>query len=72
TEGSRAARRGEPRIVVPSEGAGFFPSLIPALAVAQAIAVELASIDRVRSNASIAASERSWDAMRIMRRRHSG
>ncbi|MBF4621324.1 MurR/RpiR family transcriptional regulator [Clavibacter sp. VKM Ac-2542] len=56
-------------IVVPSEGAGFFPSLVPSLAVAQAIAVEVASVDTARSRASVAASEASWDAMRIMRAR---
>lgn len=56
-------------IVVPSEGAGFFPSLVPSLAVAQAIAVEVASVDTARSRASVAASEASWDALRIMRGR---
>ena len=54
------------RIVVPTEGAGFFPSLTAAVAAIQAIAVELASLDRNRSNKSIAASERSWEQMRIM------
>ena len=56
-------------LTVPSEGAGFFPSLVPSLALAQAIAVEVASLDLVHSRASIAASEASWDALRIMRTR---
>ncbi|KJC64234.1 transcriptional regulator, RpiR family [Agreia bicolorata] len=56
-------------VVVPSEGAGFFPSLVPSLALAQAIAVEVASRDVEHSRASIAASEASWDALRIMRKR---
>jgi DNA-binding MurR/RpiR family transcriptional regulator len=66
-EGSPVAKYAAPRIIVPSEGAGFFPSLTGTLAVVQAIAVELASLDRERSNQSIAASERSWEQMRIMR-----
>ncbi|MCA4135244.1 MurR/RpiR family transcriptional regulator [Arthrobacter sp. M4] len=58
-------------IVVPSEGAGFFPSLTGAVAVVQAITVELATLDRERSNRSIAASERAWDQLRIMHPRSS-
>jgi len=64
--GSPVAEHAAHRIVVPSEGAGFFPSLTAAVAATQAIAVELASLDRNRSNQSIAASERSWEQMRIM------
>lgn len=56
-------------LVVPSEGAGFFPSLLPSLALAQAIAVEVASIDPEHSRLSIAASESSWDELRIMQKR---
>ncbi|SEJ41862.1 transcriptional regulator, RpiR family [Arthrobacter sp. yr096] len=64
--GSPVAVHAEHRIVVPTEGAGFFPSLTGAVAAVQAIAVELASLDRERSNQNIAASERTWDQMRIM------
>ena len=64
--GSPVAEHAAHRIVVPSEGAGFFPSLTAAVAATQAIAVELASLDRIRSTQSIAASERSWEQMRIM------
>ena len=64
--GSPVAKHASHGIVVPSEGAGFFPSLTGAVAAVQAIAVELASLDRERSNKNIAASERTWDQMRIM------
>jgi len=69
--GSPVAVHAQHRIVVPTEGAGFFPSLTGAVAAVQAIAVELASLDRERSNQNIAASERTWDQMRIMHPRSS-
>ncbi|BCW46914.1 MurR/RpiR family transcriptional regulator [Arthrobacter sp. StoSoilB5] len=69
--GSPVAVHALHRIVVPTEGAGFFPSLTGAVAAVQAIAVELASLDRERSNQNIAASERTWDQMRIMHPRSS-
>lgn len=69
--GSPVSVRAQHRIVVPTEGAGFFPSLTGAVAAVQAIAVELASLDRERSNQNIAASERTWDQMRIMHPRSS-
>ncbi len=69
--GSPVAVHADHRIVVPTEGAGFFPSLTGAVAAVQAIAVELASLDRERSNQNIAASERAWDQMRIMHPRTS-
>lgn len=56
-------------LVVPSEGAGFFPSLVPSLALAQAIAVEVASIDPAHSRSSIATSEESWDLLKVMQQR---
>ncbi|QOT23012.1 MurR/RpiR family transcriptional regulator [Paenarthrobacter sp. YJN-D] len=69
--GSPVAVHADHRIVVPTEGAGFFPSLTGAVSAVQAIAVELASLDRERSNQNIAASERTWDQMRIMHPRSS-
>lgn len=69
--GSPVAVGAQHKIVVPTEGAGFFPSLTGAVAAVQAIAVELASLDRERSNQNIAASERTWDQMRIMHPRSS-
>jgi DNA-binding MurR/RpiR family transcriptional regulator len=67
--GSPVAVHAQHRIVVPTEGAGFFPSLTGAVTAVQAIAVELASLDRERSTQNIAASERAWDQMRIMHHR---
>lgn len=64
--GSPVAAHARYRIVVPSEGAGFFPSLTGAVAVVQAIAVVLASLDRERSRRSIASTERAWEQMKIM------
>lgn len=69
--GSPVAVKAQHRIVVPTEGAGFFPSLTGAVSAVQAIAVELASLDKERSNQNIAASERTWDQMRIMHPRSS-
>lgn len=69
--GSPVAVNAAHRIVVPTEGAGFFPSLTGAVSAVQAIAVELASLDKERSNKNIAASERTWDQMRIMHPRSS-
>jgi DNA-binding MurR/RpiR family transcriptional regulator len=69
-EASEVTEHAETVLLVPSEGAGFFPSLVPSLTLAQAIAVEVASIDTAHSRASIAASERSWDRLEIMRARH--
>jgi DNA-binding MurR/RpiR family transcriptional regulator len=65
-ESSPVAAHSDPRLIVPSEGAGFFPSLTPALALTQGIAVELASLDKARTKASIAAAEQTWEQLRIM------
>ncbi|MGW9414651.1 MurR/RpiR family transcriptional regulator [Arthrobacter cupressi] len=69
--GSPVAEHATQRIVVPTEGAGFFPSLTGAVAAVQAIAVELASLDRERSTQNIGAAERSWELMKIMHPRSS-
>lgn len=55
--------------VVPSEGAGFFLSLVPGLALAQAITVEVAFVDSDYSRSSIAAAETSWEKLKIMQAR---
>ncbi|GAP54110.1 transcriptional regulator, RpiR family protein [Arthrobacter sp. Hiyo6] len=65
---SPVAEHAEQRRVVPPEGAGFFPSLRGAVVAIEAIAVELASPDRDRPNKNSAASEQTWDQIRI---RHS-
>lgn len=69
--GSPVAAHAAHRIVVPTESAGFFPSLTGAVSAAQAITVELATLDRDKSNQNIAASERAWDQLRIMHPRSS-
>lgn len=48
------------QLVVPSEGASFFPSLVAALSVCQAVVVELAALDTIHTRESVAASEREW------------
>lgn len=68
-ESSEVTKHAGVVLVVPSEGAGFFPSLVPSLALAQAIAVEVATLNAAHSRSRIAASEASWEALRIMRTR---
>lgn len=68
---SPVATHAAERIVVPTEGAGFFPSLTGAVTAVQAIAVELASLDPERTKGSIAATERAWEQMKIMHPRSS-
>ncbi len=68
-DSSAAAQYADALIRVPSEGAGFFPSLVPSLAVAQAIVVEVAAVDPEHSLNSIRTSEEMWARMRIMRPR---
>jgi hypothetical protein len=45
--------------------------LTGAVSAVQAITVELATLDRDKSNQNIAASERAWDQLRIMHPRSS-
>lgn len=47
-------------LVVPSEGASFFPSIVPSVSAVECICAELVKIDPERSKASIAASEKQW------------
>lgn len=63
---SEIVRHADTVLIVPSEGAGFFPSLVPSLAIAEAIAVEVASVDPQRSQESIRSAENTWEAMGIM------
>lgn len=56
-------------LTVQSEGASFFPSLIAALAVSQAIMAELAAADPNRTKRSVAHAERVWDRLGVMQRR---
>jgi DNA-binding MurR/RpiR family transcriptional regulator len=68
-DSSAVAEHADALVRVPSEGAGFFPSLVPSLAVAQAIVVEVAAVDTGHSLNSIRAAEQAWDRMQIMRPR---
>jgi DNA-binding MurR/RpiR family transcriptional regulator len=52
---------------VPAEGGAFFPTLVAGISVINAIATELAEIDPAMTAASIAAAEKSWDAMGSVR-----
>ncbi|GAB3493725.1 MurR/RpiR family transcriptional regulator [Nocardiopsis coralliicola] len=47
-------------VVVPSEGAGMFPSLTPAMAVVHALLAELARVGGERALASVREAERLW------------
>ena len=55
------------QLAVPSESVGFFPSLVGALSVAQAVVVELAAVDPDRTRAALAAAGRQWDAFDLLR-----
>ncbi len=68
-DSSAVAKHADALVRVPSEGAGFFPSLVPSLAVAQAIVVEVAAVNTEHSLNSIRAAEQTWDRMQIMRPR---
>ncbi|MCP3425203.1 MurR/RpiR family transcriptional regulator [Rothia sp. AR01] len=52
---------------IPSESAGFFPSMVGSISVAQAIVVDLVGIDPQRSQQSIRASEYGWGKFGLMR-----
>ncbi|MDX8469721.1 MurR/RpiR family transcriptional regulator [Mesorhizobium sp. VK23B] len=47
-------------LVVPSEGASFFPSILPTLSLIEGISAELVRIDPAHSNKAIAQAERQW------------
>jgi DNA-binding MurR/RpiR family transcriptional regulator len=55
-------------LLVPAEGVSFFPSLTPALAVAQAVVAELAAIDPGRTRASVQRSDELWDEFGLLDR----
>lgn len=55
------------QLAVPSESVGFFPSLVGALSVAQAVVVELAAVDPDRTHAALGAAGRQWDAFDLLR-----
>ncbi len=62
---TRAAER---VLLVPAEGAAFFPSLTAGLALAQAIVTELAVIDPARTRAAIERAEAQWARFGLLHR----
>ncbi|MEB3367342.1 MurR/RpiR family transcriptional regulator [Saccharopolyspora mangrovi] len=56
-------------VLIPAEGVAFFPSLAPGLAVAQAIAAQLSTVDPERTRSSIEAAETQWSRFRLLHRR---
>ncbi|MEV4729375.1 MurR/RpiR family transcriptional regulator [Saccharopolyspora sp. NPDC049426] len=55
-------------VLIPAEGVAFFPSLAPGLAVAQAIAAQLSTVDPERTRRSIEAAEAQWSRFRLLHR----
>lgn len=53
-------------LTVPSEGAAYFPTLAPAIVVANAVCTELALVDPDRTAEAIRRSERIWTEMDVM------
>jgi DNA-binding MurR/RpiR family transcriptional regulator len=62
---TRAAER---VLLVPAEGAAFFPSLTAGLALAQAIVTELAVIDPARTRTAIERAEAQWARFGLLHR----
>jgi DNA-binding MurR/RpiR family transcriptional regulator len=62
---SRAAER---ILLVPAEGAAFFPSLTAGLALAQAVVTELAGIDPARTRTAIQQAEAQWARFGLLHR----
>ena len=54
-------------VAVPSESVGFFPSLVGALSVVQAIVVELTALNPARSRAALANAEAQWHRFGLLR-----
>lgn len=54
------------QIAVPSEGVGFFPSLVPALSVVQAIVVELAAADPGATRTALTGAEQEWQRFDLL------
>jgi DNA-binding MurR/RpiR family transcriptional regulator len=63
------AQRGDITLVVPAEGASFFPSLAAPIVAVEAICAELAAIDPERTRSRIERAEEQWSRFDILRRR---
>lgn len=55
-------------VLIPAEGVGFFPSLVPGLAVAQAIAAHLSTVDPDRTRRAVEAAEAQWSRFGLLHR----
>jgi DNA-binding MurR/RpiR family transcriptional regulator len=53
-------------LTVPSEGGAYFPTMVPAIVVANAICTELALVDPERTKKAIRRSEQIWTEMEVM------
>jgi DNA-binding MurR/RpiR family transcriptional regulator len=53
-------------VTVLSEGGAYFPTMVPAVVVANALCAELAAIDPSRTEESIRRAERIWTEMDVM------
>ena len=53
-------------LTVPSEGGAYFPTLAPAIVVANAVCTELALVDPAHTKEAIRRSERIWTEMEVM------
>ncbi|SFS72587.1 MurR/RpiR family transcriptional regulator [Saccharopolyspora flava] len=62
------AAAAEEVVLIPAEGVAFFPSLAPGLAMAQAIAAQLSTVDPDRTRRSIEAAEAQWSRFHLLHR----
>ena len=53
-------------LVVPAEGASFFPSIVPGLSIAEGICAELVKLDPIRTSNAIAAAETQWQEFDLL------
>lgn len=54
------------QIAVPSEGVGFFPSLVAALAVVQSVVVELSGLDPAATRRALTSAEHEWQRFKLL------
>ena len=53
-------------LVVPSEGASFFPSIVPGLSIVESVCAQLVQLDPERSAKAIAAAEKQWQEFDLL------
>ncbi|MGD9865041.1 MAG: MurR/RpiR family transcriptional regulator [Pseudodonghicola sp.] len=59
-------RQATHKVVVPSQSASHFPSLVAGQAAAEAILADLATIDPDRSRTALARAEAAWDTLDVL------